>query len=146
MPDGPPRPAGIPDVDDPAPLLRIMAMVRGVLEETRSLALDDHAREQLRDLQRRVLDELVAHLGPELRDELRSVRLSLPDDRVPNQTELRIAQAGLVGWLDGLFHGAQMAIAAQQSAAAAQLARLRRDATTRGAGPAPTVPASGSYL
>lgn len=140
----PPRPPGAPDVDDPAPLLRIGFMVRSVLEETRALTLDEHARERLRDLQQRALDEITRHLGPELRDELHAVRLSLPDDRVPDEVELRIVQAGLVGWLEGLFQGAQVAVAAQESAAGSQLAQLRRDALARGAdqGPVP----EGSYL
>jgi len=127
------RPAGAPDVDDPAPLLRIGTMIRSVLEETRGLTLDEHARERVRDLQGRALDELTRHLGPQLRDELQTVEVPLPDDHVPDEVELRIAQAALVGWLEGLFQGAQVAIAAQQAAAGAQLARLRQDALARGA-------------
>lgn len=131
-PEPPARPPGAPDVDDPAPLLRIGIMIRSVLKETRGLTLDEHARERVRDLQRRAVDELTRHLGPTLRDELHALELPLPDDHAPDEVELRIAQAGLVGWLEGLFQGAQVAIAAQQSTAGAQLARLRHDALSRG--------------
>jgi hypothetical protein len=145
-PSPPARPPGVPDVDDPAPLLRIGTMIHTVLEESRGLTLDERARERLQDMQRRAVDELTRHLGPELREELQNVRLALPADHVPDQVALRIAQAGLVGWLEGLFQGAQVAIAAQQSAAGAQLAQLRRDALTRGGDQAPSAGSSDTYL
>lgn len=144
-PTAPSRPPGAPDVDDPAPLLRIGTMIHTVLEESRGLTLDAQARERMQDMQRRAVDELTRHLGPELREELDAVRLRLPDDHVPDDVELRVAQAGLVGWLEGLFQGAQVAIAAQQSAAGAQLAQLRREALARGGDHTPTG-SSGSYL
>jgi hypothetical protein len=120
-------------------------MIHAVLDQTRGLELDESARERMQDLQRRAVDELARHLGPELREELQAMTLSLPEDHVPDEVELRIAQAGLVGWLEGLFQGAQVAIAAQQSAAGAQLATLRRDALARGDGHAP-VGSPGTYL
>lgn len=129
-PEEPPRPPGAPDFDDPVPLLRIMTMVRGVLDEIKATTLDEHTRLRVRELHRRVVDEIVGHLGPDLREELEAVRMPLPDDRVPDQTDLRIAEAGLAGWLDGLFRGAQVAMAAQEAAAATQLAELRRDTST----------------
>jgi hypothetical protein len=131
-PPPPPGPPGTPDVDDPAPLLRIGLMVRSVLEETRTLTLDQHARERFRELQDHAVTELARHLGPRLREELRSVLPVVPTDRSPDAVELRIAQAALVGWLEGIFQGAQVAITAQQSAAGAALARMRREALARG--------------
>ncbi|MGZ6772866.1 MAG: proteasome activator, partial [Mycobacteriaceae bacterium] len=47
-------------------------------------------------------------------------------EATPSESELRIAQAQLVGWLEGLFHGIQTAIYAQQMAARAQLEQMRR--------------------
>ncbi len=130
-PPEPERPAGRPDVDDPSPLLRLGLMVRAVLEELRTLTPDEHACERVRELQHRAVTELEQHLGPGLRDELDAVLVPLPGDRVPEVAELRLAQAALVGWLEGLFQGAQIALFAHQSSAGAQLDRLRRDAGAR---------------
>jgi hypothetical protein len=109
--------------------LRIGTMIRKVLEEVREAPLDDRARERVRDLRTRAVDELAAHLGPELRRELQALDVPLPEGEVPGDVELRIAQAQLVGWLEGLFQGAQMAFAAEQMAARSQLERLRHEAT-----------------
>ncbi|PVZ06334.1 proteasome activator [Actinomycetospora cinnamomea] len=121
-----------PDVIDAGPLLRIGTMIRKVLEEVRETPLDDRARERVRDLRTRAMDELVTHLGPDLREELQALDVPLPTDEVAGDAELRIAQAQLVGWLEGLFQGAQMALAAQQMAARSQLSRLRSEAQPQG--------------
>ncbi|MDD7939553.1 DUF2587 domain-containing protein [Actinomycetospora lutea] len=130
-----PESAGDPGTDpeavDAGPLLRIGTMIRKVLEEVRDIPLDDRARTRVRDLRRRAVEELTRHLGPELRRELEALDVPLPTDEVPDEVELRIAQAQLVGWLEGLFQGAQMAFAAEQMAARSQLERIRHEATQR---------------
>jgi hypothetical protein len=71
------------------------------------------------------IKELEDGLAPELVAELE--RLSLPfEDDTPSEAELRVAQAQLVGWLEGLFHGIQTTLFAQQMAARAQLEQMRR--------------------
>ncbi|MHC1557844.1 proteasome activator [Actinomycetospora sp. C-140] len=120
------------EVTDAGPLLRIGTMIRKVLEEVRDTPLDDRARERVRDLRNRAVDELATHLGPELREELRALDVPLPDAEVPSDVELRIAQAQLVGWLEGLFQGAQMAFAAEQMSRQSQLERLRAEAAGQG--------------
>ena len=129
-PRAPARPADDRDgnVLDAGPLLRIGTMIRKVLEEVRDTPLDDRARERVRELRNRAIEELATHLGPELREELAALDVPLPADEVPSDVELRIAQAQLVGWLEGLFQGAQMAFAAEQMAARSQLERLRTEA------------------
>jgi hypothetical protein len=117
------------EVIDAGPLLRIGTMIRKVLEEVRDTPLDERARERVRDLRDRAVEELTAHLGPELRRELTALEIPLPPGEVPEDVELRIAQAQLVGWLEGLFQGAQMAFAAEQMAARSQLEQLRHEAT-----------------
>ncbi|MDD7967947.1 proteasome activator [Actinomycetospora lemnae] len=123
------------EVIDAGPLLRIGTMIRKVLEEVRETPLDEGARQQVRDLRTLAVDELVTHLGPELRAELQALDVGLPADEVPSDLELRIAQAQLVGWLEGLFQGAQMAFAAEQMAQRSQLERLRQEAQQREARP-----------
>ena len=117
------------EVTDAGPLLRIGTMIRKVLEEVRDTPMDEGARERVRDLRQRAVDELATHLGPELRQELQALDVPLPADEVPSDVELRIAQAQLVGWLEGLFQGAQMAFAAEQMSRQSQLERLRAEAT-----------------
>jgi len=111
-------------VDEPAKVMRIGTMVRQLLEEVRSATLDDAARTRLAEIHERSIKELEDGLAPELIDELERISLPFPEDKAPSDAELRIAQAQLVGWLEGLFHGIQAAIAAQQAAkehAAAQM-------------------------
>ncbi len=121
-------------VEQPAKVMRIGTMVKQLLEEVRAAPLDEAGRVRLMEIHRRSIDELEDGLAPELRAELE--RLSLPFDtgRVPSEAELRIAQAQLVGWLEGLFHGIQTAIMAQQMAARAQLEQMRGRALPPGAG------------
>ncbi|WP_115789571.1 bacterial proteasome activator family protein [Arthrobacter silvisoli] len=111
-------------VDEPAKVMRIGTMVRQLLEEVKSAPLDDAARGRLAEIHERSIKELEDGLAPELIEELERISLPFPEDKPPSDAELRIAQAQLVGWLEGLFHGIQAAIAAQQAArehAAAQL-------------------------
>ncbi|WP_159704657.1 bacterial proteasome activator family protein [Arthrobacter sp. 18067] len=111
-------------VDEPAKVMRIGTMIRQLLEEVKAAPLDDAARGRLAEIHERSIKELEDGLAPELIEELERISLPLPEDKAPSDAELRIAQAQLVGWLEGLFHGIQAAIAAQQAAkehAAAQM-------------------------
>jgi len=112
-------------VEQPAKVMRIGSMIRQLLEEVKSAPLDEASRQRLKEIHQSSIKELEAGLAPELIDELE--RLSLPfNEETPSEAELRIAQAQLVGWLEGLFHGIQTAIYAQQMAARAQLEQMRR--------------------
>ncbi|HEY5134383.1 MAG TPA: bacterial proteasome activator family protein [Candidatus Nanopelagicales bacterium] len=115
-------------VEQPAKVMRIGSMIKQLLEEVRSAPLDEASRTRLRDIHRRSIAELEQGLAPELVDELERLTLPFTDDRVPSESELRIAQAQLVGWLEGLFHGIQTALFAQQMAAQAQFEQMRRRA------------------
>ncbi|MFT4009228.1 MAG: bacterial proteasome activator family protein [Nocardioidaceae bacterium] len=117
---------GITDlVEQPAKVMRIGSMIRQLLDEVKSAPLDEASRQRLADIYKSSIKELETGLAPELVDELE--RLSLPfSSETPSEAELRIAQAQLVGWLEGLFHGIQTAIYAQQVAARAQLEQMRR--------------------
>jgi hypothetical protein len=112
-------------VEQPAKVMRIGGMIRQLLEEVKSAPLDEASRTRLAGIYEASIKELEAGLAPELVEELE--RLSLPfSSDTPSEAELRIAQAQLVGWLEGLFHGIQTAIYAQQVAARAQLEQMRR--------------------
>ncbi|UTT70275.1 bacterial proteasome activator family protein [Arthrobacter sp. DNA4] len=123
--DGRQRGSSLQDlVDEPAKVMRIGTMIRQLLEEVKSAPLDDAARGRLAAIHERSIKELEDGLAPELVAELDRISLPLSDEATPSDAELRIAQAQLVGWLEGLFHGIQTAIAAQNAArehAAAQL-------------------------
>jgi Protein of unknown function (DUF2587) len=119
-------------VEQPAKVMRIGSMIKQLLEEVRSAPLDEASRVRLRDIHRRSLTELESGLAPELVDELERLSLPFTDDSVPTEAELRIAQAQLVGWLEGLFHGIQTALFAQQMAARAQFEEMRRRSLTAG--------------
>lgn len=129
-PDGAPVPAKAPDsplsdlVEQPAKVMRIGGMIRQLLEEVKAAPLDEASRARLREIYDQSIKELEDGLAPELVDELE--RLSLPfDSATPSESELRIAQAQLVGWLEGLFHGIQAALYAQQVAAQSQFQNIR---------------------
>ncbi|CAA9320309.1 MAG: hypothetical protein AVDCRST_MAG34-1393 [uncultured Nocardioidaceae bacterium] len=112
-------------VEQPAKVMRIGGMIRQLLEEVKSAPLDEASRARLANVYESSINELKSGLAPELVEELE--RLSLPfASEAPSEAELRIAQAQLVGWLEGLFHGIQTAIYAQQMAARAQLEQMRR--------------------
>jgi hypothetical protein len=120
-------------VEQPAKVMRIGTMIKQLLEEVRAAPLDEAGRARLREIHEKSIHELEAGLAPELRDELE--RLTLPfNGEIPSEAELRIAQAQLVGWLEGLFHGIQTALFAQQMAARAQLEELRHKALPPGSG------------
>jgi hypothetical protein len=112
-------------IEQPAKVMRVGNMIRQLLEEVRAAPLDEKSRARLKEIHASSIKELEDGLAPELVDELE--RLSLPfGDEVPSEAELRIAQAQLVGWLEGLFHGIQTTLFAQQMAARAQLEQMRR--------------------
>ena len=112
-------------VEQPAKVMRIGSMIRQLLEEVKSAPLDEKSRARLKEIHQNSIKELEDGLAPELVDELE--RLSLPfEDATPSEAELRVAQAQLVGWLEGLFHGIQTTLFAQQMAARAQLEQMRR--------------------
>src|SRR5262245_40688457 len=109
---------------EPAKLLRTASMVREPLDETRQTSLDEPGRKRLADIYGRAMGELSQVLSEDLRGELESLAPSM--EGVPTESELRVAQAQLVGWLEGLFHGIQAAMFAQQAASRAQFDELRR--------------------
>jgi hypothetical protein len=112
-------------VEEPAKVMRIGSMIRMLLEEVKAAPVDEAGRSRLAGILSTSIGELKQGLAPELGDELD--RLIDPfSDSTPSESELRIAQAQLVGWLEGLFHGIQTAIYAQQMAARAQLEQMRR--------------------
>lgn len=113
-------------VEQPAKVMRIGNMIRQLLEEVRAAPLDDKSRARLREIHRSSIKELEEGLSPELIAELERLSLPFASDDVPSDAELRIAQAQLVGWLEGLFHGIQTALFAQQMAARAQLEQMRK--------------------
>jgi hypothetical protein len=138
-------------IEQPARVMRIGAMVRALLEEVRSASLDEPGRERLREIYETSVEELKRSLSPDLQDEL--ARLAPPIEGTPSEAELRIAQAQLVGWLEGLFHGIQATLFAQQVAARQQLEQMRGQLMPGQAppgmgGPGPGGPPerSGTYL
>jgi hypothetical protein len=111
-------------ITEPAKLLRIASMVRELLEETRHASMDEAGRTRLVEIYHRSVDELGGSVSPDLKQELEE--LVPPLDGVPSESEMRVAQAQLVGWLEGLFHGIQAAMFAQQMAARQQFEEIRR--------------------
>ncbi|HEX2073336.1 MAG TPA: bacterial proteasome activator family protein [Geodermatophilus sp.] len=119
-------------VEQPAKVMRIGTMIKQLLEEVRAAPLDDASRNRLRDIHASSIRELEQGLAPELREELERITLPFSEGETPSDAELRIAQAQLVGWLEGVFHGIQTALFAQQMAARAQLEEMRRRALPGG--------------
>ncbi|MEV0274965.1 bacterial proteasome activator family protein [Streptomyces sp. NPDC050610] len=113
-------------VEQPAKVMRIGSMIKQLLEEVRAAPLDEASRARLKDIHASSVKELEDGLAPELVEELERLSLPFTEDTIPTEAELRIAQAQLVGWLEGLFHGIQTALFAQQMAARAQLEQMRR--------------------
>ena len=154
MPQGAPAEDGGPVgglaemVEQPAKVMRIGTMIKQLLEEVRAAPLDDASRQRLRDIHASSIRELEQGLAPELREELERITLPFAEDETPSDAELRIAQAQLVGWLEGVFHGIQRALFPQQMAARAQLEERRRRPLPGGtAGPQqPAGPMGGQYL
>jgi len=140
-PEAPPGPQEA--ITEPAKLLRIATMVRELLEETRQATIDEPGRARLREIYLRSFDELREVLSPDLQQEL--AELVPPMEAVPTESEIRVAQAQLVGWLEGLFHGIQATLFAQQMAARAQLEELQRRGLPPGREPSGTE-RPGTYL
>ena len=111
-------------VASPAKVMRICSMIKLLLEEVRQAPLDDASRTRLADIYETSVKELAEGLSPDLREELSKLALPFASD-VPSDSELRVAQAQLVGWLEGLFHGIQATLFAQQMAARAQLEEMQ---------------------
>jgi hypothetical protein len=138
-------------VEQPAKVMRIGTMIKQLLEEVRAAPLDDASRNRLREIHKTSIRELEDGLAPELREELERLTLPFTEDSVPSDAELRIAQAQLVGWLEGLFHGIQTALFAQQMAARQQLEQMRQGALPPGISApgqrgGPGSPGTGQYL
>ena len=119
-------------VEQPAKVMRIGTMIKQLLEEVRAAPLDEASRNRLREIHATSIRELEEGLAPELREELDRLTLPFTEGTAPSDAELRIAQAQLVGWLEGLFHGIQTALFAQQMAARAQLEQMRQGALPPG--------------
>lgn len=113
-------------VQQPAKVMRIGSMIKQLLEEVKAAPLDEASRNRLKEIHASSITELEEGLAPELVDELHRLSLPFAEGTVPSESELRIAQAQLVGWLEGLFHGIQAAMYAQQMAAKAQFEQLRK--------------------
>jgi hypothetical protein len=139
-------------VEQPAKVMRIGTMIKQLLEEVRAAPLDDASRSRLREIHKRSIAELEDGLAPELREELERLSLPFTEEGTPSDAELRIAQAQLVGWLEGLFHGIQTALFAQQMAARVQLEQMRRGLPpgsgmpNPGEGDGPHIRGTGQYL
>jgi Protein of unknown function (DUF2587) len=139
-------------VEQPAKVMRIGSMIRQLLEEVRAAPLDEKSRARLAEIHQSSIKELEDGLAPELVEELDRLSLPFTEGDLPSEAELRVAQAQLVGWLEGLFHGIQTTLFAQQMAARAQLEQMRRalppgmvpGGTEEGPGPQPR--SSGPYL
>jgi len=113
-------------ITSPAKVMRIGSMVKQLLEEVRAAPLDEASRERLAEIYDRSVAELSGALSPDLREELASLALPFEEGEIPSESELRIAKAQLVGWLEGLFHGIQATLMAQQFAAQRQLQEMRQ--------------------
>ncbi|MFM8793924.1 MAG: proteasome activator [Acidimicrobiales bacterium] len=150
--DGRPFPTGADDgsggmptesVTEPAKVMRIGSMVRQLLEEVRSTQLDEASRERLAEIYERSIVEISHALSPDLAQELQMLALPFKDGEIPTDGELRIAKAQLVGWLEGLFHGIQATLFAQQLAARQQIEQMRQIPGQPGPGPGSS---GGTYL
>ena len=132
-------------VSQPTKLIRIASMTRAMLDEVRHAPLDEGGRRRLADVHSRSLDELRGILSPELLDEFNEIMVPLNDTEV-TEAELRIAQAQLIGWLEGLFHGIQASLWSQQMAAQTQLAEMQKRAALPSTPPARGEDQTGLYL
>jgi hypothetical protein len=137
--------SGEETVSQPAKVMRIGSMIKQLLEEVRSASLDEASRARLREIYETSVRELASGLSPDLRSELDRLALPFDDKATPSEAELRIAQAQLLGWLEGLFHGIQATLFAQQMSARAQLDEMRRRGLPPGGGEE-RPPGQGTYL
>lgn len=133
-----------PSISEPGKVMRIGSMIKQLLEEVRTTDLDEAGRHRLREIYETSISQLSESLSPDLSEELNELAVPFSDDVIPSESELRIAQAQLVGWLEGLFHGIQATLFAQQMEARQQLEQMKQAqalplSSTQG-------PASGTYL
>jgi hypothetical protein len=137
-------------VSEPAKVMRVGSMIKQLLDEVRSTQLDEPSRQRLRSIYDTSVEELGSALSPDLRDELKRLAFPFADDGTPTEVELRVAQAQLVGWLEGLFHGIQATLFAQQMAARQQLENMRGQGQLPPGmarpGPVPPEDRPGTYL
>ena len=137
-------------VTEPAKVMRIGSMVKQLLEEVRTTDLDEASRERLAEVYERSVVELSGALSPDLQEELRTLSLPFEHDEVPSEAELRVAKAQLVGWLEGLFHGIQASLMAQQFAAQQLQQRTllsgQPNPPGQPSGVVPQPPQTGTYL
>lgn len=158
MTDDAMRPELVPDEDaeaedsggeavlEPTKLIRIASMTRALLEEVRQADIDEAGRERLREVHQRSLAEMEDVLSSDLLTEFKAIFEPIDGDRVPSESEIRIAQAQLIGWLEGLFHGIQASLMSQQMAAKAQLAEMQRRSLGQGQNPGESEQPTGLYL
>lgn len=130
-------------VQEPAKVMRIGSMIKQLLEEVRGIDLDEPARDRLREIYDHSVSELASALSPDLQGELGRLALPFVGDETPSRAELVVAKAQLVGWLEGLFHGIQATLFAQQMAARQQLEEMRHQLNP-GAADSPGYPGSDS--
>ena len=135
-------------VTSPAKVMRIGSMVKMLLEEVRAAPLDEPSRERLAEIYERSVAELSEALSPDLQHELKMLALPFRDGEIPTEGEIRVAKAQLVGWLEGLFHGIQATLFAQQIAARQQLEQMRQlpPGQMPGRPPLETTDRPGTYL
>jgi hypothetical protein len=112
-------------IEQPAKVMRVGSMLRQLLDELREVELDEGSRDRMREIYDSSVQELGSALSPDLSDELNRITLLFGDEETPSEAELRVAQAQLVGWLEGLIQGIQATLFAQQMAAQQQLANMR---------------------
>src|SRR5205814_4206588 len=132
-------------ISSPTKLIRIASMVRTMLDEVRRAPLDDAGRRRLREIHERSIQELDSVLSPDLQQELSEVVLPLTSES-PSESELRLAQAQLVGWLEGLFHGIQATLFTQQAMAQSQFEEMRRRRALEGGPMGQQQPSPSGYL
>jgi hypothetical protein len=116
---------GTESIESPAKVMRIGSMVKQLLDEVRAAPLDERSRERMAEIYGTSVEALASALSPDLQAELRDLAPPFKDGEIPTEAELRVAQAQLVGWLEGLFHGIQATLFAQQLAARQQLEQMR---------------------
>jgi len=133
-------------VSEPAKVMRVGSMIKQLLEEVRTTQLDEPGRERLKAIYETSITELGSALSPDLRDELQRLALPFEEGVVPSDVELRLALAQLVGWLEGLFHGIQATLFAQQMAARQQLENMRGELPAGQAPPPTATERPGTYL
>jgi hypothetical protein len=124
--DGQAEGNGSETVQEPAKVMRIGSMIKGLLDEVRQMQLDLPSRERLAEIYERSIVEVTEAISPDLQEELQTLALPFKEGEVPSEAELRVAKAQLVGWLEGLFHGIQATLFAQQLAARQQLEQMRQ--------------------